>query len=70
MSETMQQRIVPFHGDELIAIQQPDGNVFVHFGRLCDNLGLARSPLRFCTKGFEPVGVTPSASQGCYNQWC
>jgi len=44
MSDALQQRIVPFHGDELIAIQQPDGTIFVHFGRLCDNLGLARSP--------------------------
>ncbi len=44
MSDAMQQRIVPFHGDELIAVQRPDGNIFVHFGRLCDNLGLARSP--------------------------
>ncbi len=44
MSDTVQQRIVPFHGDELIAVQRSDGNIFVHFGRLCDNLGLARSP--------------------------
>ena len=44
MSDTMQQRIVPFHGDELIAVQRPDGNIFVHFRRLCDNLRLARSP--------------------------
>ena len=43
MSATVQQRIVPFHGDELIAVQRSDGNIFVHFGRLCDNLGLARS---------------------------
>ncbi len=44
MSDASQQRIVPFYGDELIALQQSDGNIFVHFGRLCDNLGLARSP--------------------------
>ncbi len=43
MSETSQQRIVPFYGDELIAVQRSDGNIFVHFGRLCDNLGLART---------------------------
>jgi hypothetical protein len=37
-------RVVPFHGDELIAVQhQPDGMIYVHFGRICDNLGLARS---------------------------
>lgn len=44
MTEAINQRIVPFHGDELIAVQQQDGTIFVHFGRLCDNLGLARSP--------------------------
>ena len=44
MSEDIQQRIVPFYGDELIAVQRPDGSVFVHFGRVCDNLGLARAP--------------------------
>lgn len=44
MSDATHQQIVPFHGDELIALQRPDGNIFVHFGRLCDNLGLARSP--------------------------
>ncbi len=44
MSDAIHQRIVPFHGDELIAVQRSDGTIFVHFGRLCDNLGLARSP--------------------------
>jgi hypothetical protein len=44
MSEDFQQRIVPFYEDELIAVQRPDGNIFVHFGRVCDNLGLARAP--------------------------
>lgn len=44
MSEDFQQRIVPFYGDELIAVQRSDGNIFVHFGRVCDNLGLARAP--------------------------
>lgn len=43
MNETSHQRIVPFYGDELIAVQRSDGNIFVHFGRLCDNLGLARA---------------------------
>jgi hypothetical protein len=43
MSHSSIQRIVPFYGDELIAIQQPDGNIFVHFGRLCENLGLSRT---------------------------
>lgn len=43
MNQGTLQRIVPFYGDELIAIQQPDGNIFVHFGRLCENLGLSRT---------------------------
>ncbi|MBA3947687.1 MAG: ORF6C domain-containing protein [Herpetosiphonaceae bacterium] len=43
MSGASTQRIVPFYGDELIAVQQPDGNIFVHFGRLCENLGLSRT---------------------------
>ncbi len=39
---TLQQRIVHFYHDELIAVQQPDGTIFVLFARLCENLGLAR----------------------------
>ena len=42
MNGPLVHRIVPFHGDELIAVQQPDGTVYVHFGRICDNLGLSR----------------------------
>ncbi len=41
MSEPLHQRIVSFYGDELVAIQQPDGAIFVLFARLCENLGLA-----------------------------
>lgn len=40
MTEAFQQRIVPFHGDDLVAVQQPDGTIFVLFTRLCENLGL------------------------------
>ena len=43
VTEASTQRIVPFYADELIAVQQPDGNIFVHFGRLCENLGLSRT---------------------------
>ncbi|GAC1563285.1 MAG: hypothetical protein NVS2B7_37240 [Herpetosiphon sp.] len=43
MSDGSIQRLVPFYGDELIAVQQTDGNIFVHFGRLCENLGLSRT---------------------------
>ena len=35
-------RVIPFHGDQLIAVQQPNGTVFVHFARVCENLGLSR----------------------------
>src|SRR5881409_317504 len=40
MSNVLPQQIVPFYGDELIAVQQPDGAVFVPLGRLCANLEL------------------------------
>ena len=43
MSQSSIQRLVPFYGDELIAVQQLDGNIVVHFGRLCENLGLSRT---------------------------
>jgi hypothetical protein len=42
MTTALPQCIVPFYGDELVAVQQPDGTIFVLFTRLCDNLGLAR----------------------------
>ena len=35
-------RVISFHGDQLIAVQQPNGTVFVHFPRVCENLGLSR----------------------------
>lgn len=43
MSESFPARIVPFYGDELVAVQHQEGDVLVVFGRLCDNLGLDRS---------------------------
>src|SRR2546421_3284541 len=43
MADALPQRVVPFYGDELLAIQQSDGAVFVVFNRLCENLGLDRS---------------------------
>ena len=42
MTEQLQKRVVPFYGDELVAVQQPDSTIFVLFTRLCENLGLAR----------------------------
>src|SRR5439155_24182497 len=44
MTAPLPQRIVAFHGDELIAVQQPDGTIFVLLAKVCDNLGLARWP--------------------------
>jgi hypothetical protein len=44
MTDPLPQRIVEFHGDELIAIQQPDGTIFVLLAKVCENLGLARWP--------------------------
>ncbi len=44
MSDILPEKIVPFYGDELIAVQQPDGVIFILFARLCDNLGLNRRP--------------------------
>ena len=35
-------RSVAFYDDTLVAVQQPDGAIYVHFARLCDNLGLSR----------------------------
>ncbi|MFL5804992.1 MAG: phage antirepressor N-terminal domain-containing protein [Roseiflexaceae bacterium] len=42
MTDPLPQRIVPFYSDELVAVQQPDGTIFVLFSRLCENLGLSR----------------------------
>jgi hypothetical protein len=44
MTDSLPQRIVEFHGDELIAVQQPDGTIFVLLAKVCENLGLARWP--------------------------
>ena len=33
---------VTFYDDTLVAVQQPDGTIFAHFARLCDNLGMNR----------------------------
>src|SRR5215207_3908335 len=43
MSASIPQRIVPFYGDELVAVQQTDGAIFVMFARLCENRGIARN---------------------------
>jgi predicted nucleic acid-binding Zn-ribbon protein len=42
MTDPLPQQIVPFYGDELIAVQQPDGAIFLVLLRLCENLGLDR----------------------------
>jgi hypothetical protein len=43
MSLPISQRVVSFHGDELIGVQAEDGTVFAPFNRLCENLGLQRA---------------------------
>src|SRR3954453_6088557 len=40
MAESLPQRRVPFYGDDLVAVQQSDGTIYVLFARLCGNLGL------------------------------
>jgi hypothetical protein len=42
VSEPLARRIVPFYGDELIAVQHPSGTIYVLFAKVCENLGLAR----------------------------
>ncbi|MDP9309935.1 MAG: ORF6C domain-containing protein [Chloroflexota bacterium] len=44
MTKSLEQHIVPFHGDEVVAVQQSDSTIYVLFSRLCENLGLARRP--------------------------
>lgn len=43
MNEALQPRYVPFYGDDLVAVQQSDGTIFVVFARVCDALGM-RTP--------------------------
>lgn len=40
--EPLPQRIVPFHDDEIVAVQKLDGTIFILFSKLCENLGLSR----------------------------
>lgn len=42
MTDALDRRIIPFYGDDLIAVQDADGTIYVLFARLCENLGLAR----------------------------
>ncbi|MBX0328794.1 ORF6C domain-containing protein [Oscillochloris sp. ZM17-4] len=42
MSDSLARRIVPFYGDDLIAVQHPSGSIYVLFAKVCENLGLAR----------------------------
>ncbi|MBA3946209.1 MAG: ORF6C domain-containing protein [Herpetosiphonaceae bacterium] len=65
MTDPLERRIVPFYGDELIAVQRTDSTIYVLFTRLCENLGLARRSqiLRIqrhavLTKGLVTLPVT------------
>lgn len=40
MADALPDRIVSFYGDELVAVQQPDGTIFIVLAPLCDHLGL------------------------------
>ena len=40
--EALAARTVPFYDDTLVAVQQPDGTIYAHFARLCENLGMNR----------------------------
>lgn len=42
MADAMIQKQVTFYGDEIIAVQEPNGVIYVPVGRLCDNLGIQR----------------------------
>ncbi len=41
-SAPLPHRTVPFYDDELVAVQQDDGAIFVLFSRVCEALGLKR----------------------------
>ena len=42
MTEPLPQHQIEFYEDVLLAVQQPEGTIYVHFARTCENLGLAR----------------------------
>jgi hypothetical protein len=42
MADATIQKQVTFYGDEIIAVQEPNGVIYVPVGRLCDNLGIQR----------------------------
>lgn len=42
MTQSLQPLLVPFEGDELIAVQAQDGTIYAVFTRLCENLTLSR----------------------------
>jgi hypothetical protein len=42
MTEPLEPRAVAFYGDEIIAVQQHEGAIYVLFSRMCENLGRPR----------------------------
>lgn len=75
MSDPLPQRIVPFYGDDLAAVQIPDGTIFVLFGRLCDNLDLvqqaqARRAQRHAVLSEGLVSLTVQTSGGPQTVQC
>jgi hypothetical protein len=42
MTEALEPRDIAFYGDEIIAVQQHDGAIYVLFSRMCENIGRPR----------------------------
>jgi hypothetical protein len=42
MTEALEPRNVVFYGDEIIAVQQHDGAIYMLFSRMCENIGRPR----------------------------
>jgi hypothetical protein len=42
--EPIEEKVVQFYGDELVAVRVEDGTIFVPVRRLCENLGVAWTP--------------------------
>src|SRR5947207_1717951 len=42
MTEVLEPRNVVFYGDEIIAVQQHDGAIYMLFSRMCENIGRPR----------------------------
>jgi P22_AR N-terminal domain len=64
MSNSLPQEMIPFYGDELLAVQRSDGTIYVPLGRVCekeelDQQGQARRIQRHIVlrEGLETLSV-------------